>query len=68
MSRDEIYLKLTSVFHEVFDNEDITLSDGMSAEDVDEWDSLSHIRLVVAVEEMFSPFSFFCLFVGYGPL
>ena len=54
MSRDEIYLKLTSVFHEVFDNEDITLSDGMSAEDVDEWDSLSHIRLVVAVEEMFS--------------
>ena len=54
MSRDEIYLKLTSVFHEVFDNDDIALSDGMSAEDVDEWDSLSHIRLVVAVEEMFS--------------
>ena len=54
MSRDEIYLKLTSVFHEVFDNDNIALSDGMSAEDVDEWDSLSHIRLVVAVEEMFS--------------
>ena len=54
MSRDEIYSKLTSVFHEVFDNDDIALSDGMSADDVDEWDSLSHIRLVVAVEEMFS--------------
>ena len=54
MSRDDIYQKLTPVFHEVFDNDDIVLSDGMSAEDVDEWDSLSHIRLVVAVEEMFS--------------
>lgn len=54
MKRDEIFERLTPVFHEVFDDDDIVLSDGMSADDVDEWDSLSHIRLVVAVEEVFS--------------
>ena len=53
MSRNDIYQKLAPVFHEVFDNDNIILSDGISAEDVDEWDSLSHIRLVVAVEETF---------------
>lgn len=53
MSRNDIYQKLAPVFHEVFDNDNIILSDGISAEDIDEWDSLSHIRLVVAVEEMF---------------
>ena len=53
MSRNEIYQKLAPVFHEVFDNDNIILSDGISAEDIDEWDSLSHIRLVVAVEETF---------------
>ena len=53
MSRNDIYQKLAPVFHEVFDNDNIILSDGLSAEDIDEWDSLSHIRLVVAVEETF---------------
>ena len=53
MSRNDIYQKLAPVFHEVFDNDNIILSDGISAEDIDEWDSLSHIRLVVAVEEAF---------------
>lgn len=53
MSRNDIYQKLAPVFHEVFDNDNIILSDGISAEDIDEWDSLSHIRLVVAVEETF---------------
>ena len=54
MNRDEIFERLTPVFHEVFDDDDIVLNDGMSAEDIDEWDSLSHIRLVVAVEEVFA--------------
>lgn len=49
----ELVSQLTEVFCEVFDDE-ITLSDEMVAADVDGWDSLGHIRLVVAVEGCFS--------------
>lgn len=53
MTHDEIYSRLTPIFHEVFDNDNIALTPELSANDVDEWDSLSHIRLIVAVEEGF---------------
>ena len=51
MNRDEIYATLTSVFRDVFDDNSIVPKDEMTAADVEGWDSLSHIRLVVAVEE-----------------
>lgn len=51
MTREKIYEHLTPIFHDVFDDDDIELAPELSAKDVDEWDSLSHIRLVVAVEK-----------------
>ncbi|MGI6741941.1 MAG: acyl carrier protein [Brevefilum sp.] len=45
--------KLTEVFREVFDDEDIELFDEMTADDVDEWDSLSHVNLMIAIELAF---------------
>ena len=48
-----IYTKLTEVFREVFD-EDIAVVPELSAEDVDEWDSLAHLRLLLTVERTFS--------------
>jgi len=45
--------QLTNVFREVFDNETINLWDEMTADDVDEWDSLSHVNLMIAVELAF---------------
>ena len=45
--------KLTEVFREVFDDEGIELFDEMTADDVDEWDSLSHVNLIIAVELAF---------------
>jgi len=49
----EITEKLTSVFREVFDDETIILSDELTADDVDAWDSLSHVNLIIAIEMAF---------------
>jgi acyl carrier protein len=45
--------QLNQVFREVFDDDSIEISDGMTAADVEEWDSLNHINLIVAVERTF---------------
>jgi len=43
--------KLQRVFQDVFDDEEIQLRDDMNADDVEDWDSLQHINLIVAVEK-----------------
>lgn len=45
--------KLTQIFLDVFDLDAITLRDDMTAQDVEEWDSLNHVKLVVAIESGF---------------
>lgn len=49
----DITEKLTSIFKEVFDDETIILSDELTADDVDAWDSLSHVNLIIAIEIAF---------------
>lgn len=53
MERQEIYAKVTEIFKDVLDLEDIELTDETTADDVEEWDSLTHIQLVVAIEKAF---------------
>jgi len=53
MDREAIKEKLQTIFRVVFDDNTIELSDAMTAEDVEEWDSLNHINLIVAVEKEF---------------
>ena len=53
MTREEVYEKLNEVFRDVFDDESITVDDSTSAEDIEDWDSLEHINLIVAVERCF---------------
>lgn len=53
MSREEIYEQLNEVFQDVFDDEDIIVNDETTAEDIEDWDSLEHINLIVAVEKKF---------------
>lgn len=50
---DAMYGKLRTVFHDVFGNEEIVVTPQLTAEDVEEWDSLAHIRMIVAVEKAF---------------
>ena len=53
MSREEVFERLNAVFRDVFDDEDITVNDQTTANDIDEWDSLEHINLMAAVESEF---------------
>jgi acyl carrier protein len=53
LTYDETKDRLTIVFRDVFDDEAIEIHDAMTADDLDEWDSLSHITLVLAVEREF---------------
>ena len=41
---------LEPIFHEVFDDDEIILREDMTADEVDGWDSLSHVNLIVAIE------------------
>ena len=53
MERTEIIEKLTAVFHEVFNDNNIVLNDEMTAKDVENWDSLTHMLMITKVEEEF---------------
>jgi acyl carrier protein len=53
MTTDLIYAKLNDIFHDVFDDDSIVVTPQLTADDVDEWDSLAHVRLVLAVEKKF---------------
>lgn len=48
-----VYEKLTTVFRDVLDEDDLVLTPGLTADDVDSWDSLSHVRLMLAVSKEF---------------
>jgi acyl carrier protein len=52
-TRGEILETVNAVFRDVLDNEQIVVTDETTAAAVPEWDSLSHIQLVVAVEKRF---------------
>ena len=53
MNTEEIYNQLTNIFREELDNYQIEISPETTAEDIEEWDSLSHIQLIVAIEKFF---------------
>ncbi len=53
MTREKIYETLTSIFCDVFDDEEIVIQDSTTATDIDEWDSLTHISLLSSVEDEF---------------
>lgn len=53
MEKTEILVKVQDIFRDVLDNEEIVLNNDTSADDIEEWDSLSHIQLIVAIEKHF---------------
>ena len=53
-SRKEINKGLEEIFQETFEDEEIVLTDDTTAEDIEEWDSLMQIRLLIKIEKKFN--------------
>jgi len=49
----ELQASLNQIFRQVFDDDDISITPQMTANDIDGWDSLSHVNLIVAIEGSF---------------
>ena len=54
MTRETIFEELTAIFRDIFDDEDIELTDATTAADIEDWDSLEQINLLVAIEKKFN--------------
>ena len=53
MERQEILKKLEKIFRDVFDDDLLGLSEEMSSKDIEDWDSLHQISILVAAEDEF---------------
>jgi acyl carrier protein len=53
MDSSQVMSRLTGVFQRVFDDDTLSLARGTTAQDVEGWDSLMHINLIVAIEHEF---------------
>lgn len=53
MTREEVFKKLNIIFCDNFDDENILLSEETSSADIEDWDSLEQINLVVAIQDRF---------------
>ena len=51
--KDEILSKLTTIFRSIFDDDDITLTRATNSDDIEDWDSLNQIQIILAYEQLF---------------
>ncbi len=51
MENSHVYRQLTDVFRDVFDDDSIVLTPSTTAADIDGWDSVAHVGLIVAIEQ-----------------
>lgn len=53
MEKNQILAEVQDIFRDVLDNNEISIDYATVADDIEEWDSLSHIQLIVAIEKHF---------------
>lgn len=58
MKEDDIWQRVTSVFRDTFEDDAIVLSSETTADDIEDWDSLTNIQLIVAIEKAFPGLKF----------
>ena len=58
MERNNILSQINKIFIDTLDNEGVVIEETTTAKDVEEWDSLTHIMLVVAIEKYFKTTGF----------
>lgn len=53
MTKNSVLVKLTNIFREIFNDREIVINNKMTAQDIDNWDSLTHMLLISKIEEEF---------------
>ena len=54
MNRTEITEKVNEIFCDIFDDDELVITDETTAADIEDWDSLEQINILVALEKLFS--------------
>ena len=54
MTREAIFEEVTKIFRDVLDDDELIIKDETNSDDIEDWDSLEHINLVVAMEKKFN--------------
>lgn len=53
MTRGKIYEKLTEIFRDIFDDEELVICDTTTANDIEDWDSIEQVSIIVSTEKEF---------------
>ncbi|MCR5237116.1 MAG: acyl carrier protein [Lachnospiraceae bacterium] len=53
MTRDEVFEEVRKIFRDNFDDDDLVVVDETNSSDIEDWDSIEHINLVIAMEKKF---------------
>ncbi len=53
MERNEIFLGIVEILKDIFDDDELEIEESTSSEDIEDWDSLEYINIIVAVEKRF---------------
>jgi len=53
VTREEVLNGVQDIFRDIFDEDDMVISNATSSDEIDDWDSLNHINLVSAIEKEF---------------
>ena len=53
MTRDEVFSGVQDIFRDIFDVDDLVVSNTTNSDEIEDWDSLNHINLVSAIEKEF---------------
>ena len=53
ITREHAFERVNKVFRDFFDDESVVVTDATTANDIEGWDSLEHVNLIVALEEEF---------------
>lgn len=53
MNREEVKKRLENIYQEVFDDESIVLEENMTSDDIEQWDSITNLRLIMQIEKNF---------------
>lgn len=54
MTRDDVMTKVIEIFRDVFDDDELIVTDSTNSDNIEDWDSLEHIALIVSMEKEFN--------------